>query len=304
MQARLIAHRMRNLQLKLTPKQKSENKLRKLHEDVGHGVFVAVFRCTDFSCTKYRFKVDVFAQQWLLSGLALLNLETQIVTQNLGLSDTQNLGMSSPIQQNLIVVEGGAKSIKKFVKLLTKRIDWTKWIPSNVSHHITTAEAFSGEEGENAFVVEGEEVGDAMEVVEEEAFNNEAADVEGDGDNQENDHGNNNEEADDDSSSSSSDSEQETDTHHAAHPSSSSLPSSTEIEHHPFARCDLLWTGMLPKRQFTGFKFVEAKNSGSARKVLESKGLAHYWDMVTQADEILKGSSNGGETTADTDWLM
>lgn len=313
MQSRLIAHRMRNLQLKLTPKQKTEKKLRKLQEDVSHGVFVAVFRVTDFSCSKYRFKVDVFAQQWFLSGLALLNLETQSATQNaqiLGSNpDTQNnLGLSS-VQQNLIVVEGGAKSIKKFIKLLTKRIDWTRWIPSNIIAHPVTATSgegggFNYDSNAAATATAGgaDDSEGAMQVEEEEDTEADASNAAaGNEDSAEGGTAHDNEaEEDDNDSSSSSDSEDNTH-HHLTHPSHQS----TEIEYHPHARCDLLWSGMLPKRQFQGFKFQEARNSSAARKALEGKGLQHYWDMVVQADTVLKGQGGGaGSGSLDTDWLM
>lgn len=51
-------------------------------------------------------------------------------------------------------------------------------------------------------------------------------------------------------------------------------------------RCDLLWQGVIPKRLFTGFKFQESKSSMLARKFLETKNVAHYWDMVENADAI------------------
>lgn len=56
----------------------------------------------------------------------------------------------------------------------------------------------------------------------------------------------------------------------------------------PDRRCDLLWQGILPKRTFTGFKFHEAKTSSQARKMLEGKAAAQYWDMVVNAEGLLK----------------
>lgn len=53
-------------------------------------------------------------------------------------------------------------------------------------------------------------------------------------------------------------------------------------------RCDLLWRGVLPKRSFQGFKFQECKTASAARKFLEAKGVAHYWDMAYRADEMLE----------------
>ena len=53
-------------------------------------------------------------------------------------------------------------------------------------------------------------------------------------------------------------------------------------------RCDLLWRGVLPKRSFPGFKFQECKSAVTARKLLEAKGVAHYWDMAYRADDMLE----------------
>ena len=69
MQKRVLNHEMRNQANKLTPQQRRAKKLRKLQEDTSRGVTVAVFRITDFSCLKYRFQVDITAQQYFLSGL-------------------------------------------------------------------------------------------------------------------------------------------------------------------------------------------------------------------------------------------
>jgi len=68
-QKRILNHEMRNLANKLTPKERKEKKIRKLNEDLSRGCHVAVFRVTNFSCLKYRFKVDVNAQQLFLTGL-------------------------------------------------------------------------------------------------------------------------------------------------------------------------------------------------------------------------------------------
>jgi U4/U6 small nuclear ribonucleoprotein PRP3 len=44
--------------------------------------------------------------------------------------------------------------------------------------------------------------------------------------------------------------------------------------------CQLVWTGMAPKRMFNTFAFQSCPNAESARKVLEAKGVAHFWDQV------------------------
>lgn len=100
MQQRVLNHEMRNQAAKLTPKQKKEKKVRKLLEDTSKGVHVAVFRVLDLSHRKFQFKVDVNAQQHFLSGVVLLCEEPG---------------------KNLVVVEGGPKGVRKFVKLMTQR---------------------------------------------------------------------------------------------------------------------------------------------------------------------------------------
>lgn len=84
MQQRVLNHEMRNQAAKLTPKERKEKKIRKLQEDTSKGVYAAVFRVTDFSSLKHRFKVDVNAQQLFLSGIgkdALFSVANMSVTQ-------------------------------------------------------------------------------------------------------------------------------------------------------------------------------------------------------------------------------
>ena len=44
--------------------------------------------------------------------------------------------------------------------------------------------------------------------------------------------------------------------------------------------CRLIWEGLMPKRVFTGFRFQVCRNRASARKLLEQRGLANFWDMA------------------------
>jgi len=48
----------------------------------------------------------------------------------------------------------------------------------------------------------------------------------------------------------------------------------------PNNTCELVWTGMAPKRMFNSFVFQSCATSAMARKVLEAKGVAHFWDQV------------------------
>jgi len=62
---------------------------------------VALFKIDTLTDPKHRFKVDSNARQLSLSGCALLFDDL-----------------------NMVVVEGGAKAIRKFKKLMLNRIDW------------------------------------------------------------------------------------------------------------------------------------------------------------------------------------
>ena len=48
----------------------------------------------------------------------------------------------------------------------------------------------------------------------------------------------------------------------------------------PDNECDLIWSGMAVKRAFHSFMFQNTESSVVARKILEAKGVAHYWDLA------------------------
>ncbi|XXG66199.1 hypothetical protein AAC387_Pa05g3727 [Persea americana] len=96
------AHVDRNIARKLTPAERREKKERKLFDDPSTlETFVSVYKINDLSHPQTRFKVDVNAQENRLTGCAVI-------------SD----GVS------VVVVEGGSKSIKRYGKLMLKRINW------------------------------------------------------------------------------------------------------------------------------------------------------------------------------------
>lgn len=101
MQKRVLNHEMRNQAAKLTPQERKEKKVRKRQEDTSRSVCVAVFRVKNFASLKHRFKVDVNAQQFFLSGTVLL--------------------CGGGGSGSLVVVEGGPKGVRKFIKLMTER---------------------------------------------------------------------------------------------------------------------------------------------------------------------------------------
>jgi U4/U6 small nuclear ribonucleoprotein PRP3 len=48
-------------------------------------------------------------------------------------------------------------------------------------------------------------------------------------------------------------------------------------------RCILVWQGVVARRAFSNFRFQECKTVGTARKVMETKNVVHYWDHVERA---------------------
>lgn len=96
------AHVDRNIARKLTPAERREKKERKLFDDPNTlETIVSVYKINDLSHPQTRFKVDVNAQENRLTGCAVI-------------SD----GIS------VVVVEGGNKSIRRYGKLMLKRINW------------------------------------------------------------------------------------------------------------------------------------------------------------------------------------
>eukprot|EP00939_MAST-03C_sp_MAST-3C-sp1_P005205 g5205.t1 len=107
--ARRKIHEMTNLARKSTPEERKARKLEKLKKDQANGLHVAIFRVGSLVDKKKRFKIDVNAQQLLLTGRAL-----HVVRGDC----------------SVVVAEGGAKALRKFRKLMTQRIRWTKLSPS------------------------------------------------------------------------------------------------------------------------------------------------------------------------------
>lgn len=72
-------HEEANAARKLTPEQCKAKKLRKLKEDLSCGVHVTVYRVRDLSNQAVKFKVDMNAQQYHLTGCVLLYHDVNLV---------------------------------------------------------------------------------------------------------------------------------------------------------------------------------------------------------------------------------
>ncbi|KAJ7569353.1 hypothetical protein O6H91_01G074600 [Diphasiastrum complanatum] len=96
------AHTDRNLARKLTPAERREKKEKKLFDDSNTlETIVSVYRVNDLSHAQLRFKVDINAQENRLTGCVVMCDALSVV-----------------------IVEGGSKSIKRYSKLMLKRINW------------------------------------------------------------------------------------------------------------------------------------------------------------------------------------
>jgi U4/U6 small nuclear ribonucleoprotein PRP3 len=193
-QARQIKHEQMNEERKLSKEMRSEKRYKKFHDNTSNtGLHVALFFVKDMAHRYHRTKVDLNAQQNGITGGVL------------------ECGVP---KMALVIAEGGPKAIKRYIRLMTVRMNWR-------------GESFSaGDEIDG-----GDEIGHSAR---------DDVPVEGN---------------------------REGFTEHSNEFNSSNY-------------CDLVWTGMSNKRTFTTFVFQSCTNSDSARKVLESKGVAHFWDQT------------------------
>lgn len=102
-QARRDQHEQMNEERKLTHDEKKAKAAQKLAEDEARGIRAAAWRVETMANGYNRRRVDENAQQCGLTGVVVLNPRF-----------------------NLVYVEGGAKSIKFFKRLIESRIEWTE----------------------------------------------------------------------------------------------------------------------------------------------------------------------------------
>ncbi|KAK4778341.1 hypothetical protein SAY87_018528 [Trapa incisa] len=96
------AHVDRNIARKLTPAERREKKEKKLFDDPNTvETIVSVYKINDLSHKQTQYKVDVNAKENRLTGCA-------VISEGI----------------NVVVVEGGTKSIKRYGKLMLRRVNW------------------------------------------------------------------------------------------------------------------------------------------------------------------------------------
>lgn len=102
-QARYDKHMKENEDRKLTPEERHNKVKQQQDKDVSKGLFTTVYKVRNLADGQHFFKVDMNAKQLGLFGIVLVNPRF-----------------------NLVIVEGGEKSIKFYRKLLTERVKWTE----------------------------------------------------------------------------------------------------------------------------------------------------------------------------------
>ncbi|KAI9472355.1 MAG: pre-mRNA processing factor 3-domain-containing protein [Benjaminiella poitrasii] len=106
MEHRQRMHDRANEQRKLTAEERRAKIMNKLKDDQKVSNEVAVFKVKYCSHPKLRYKIEMNAQQYQLTGIVIVHPKC-----------------------NLVIVEGGPKSIKAYKKLMLRRIDWNDLPP-------------------------------------------------------------------------------------------------------------------------------------------------------------------------------
>lgn len=102
-QERADEHRRMNEERKLNKEERRYKIEQKVKQDQSRGIYRCVFAVVRLVNPKHVYKVDMNARQLMLTGVCV-SLENE---------------------RSLIIVEGGAKSVEKYKRLMQRRIDWT-----------------------------------------------------------------------------------------------------------------------------------------------------------------------------------
>ncbi|KTF74947.1 hypothetical protein cypCar_00039919, partial [Cyprinus carpio] len=108
MAKRQKAHEEANAARKLTAEQRKEKKVKKLKEDLSHGVHIAVYRIRNLHNPAKKFKVEANANQLYLTGTVVLHKDVNIVVVEGDPQDSDDEG-SRKNNKCTLVWEGTAK---------------------------------------------------------------------------------------------------------------------------------------------------------------------------------------------------
>ena len=87
------------------------------------------------------FKVDVNAQQFFLTGTVVLCQQPE---------DASTVNGKAQKGFSLVVVEGGPKGIKKFVRLMLKRVDWDSKVEAYATPYSVSAGQEEGDDSDQS----------------------------------------------------------------------------------------------------------------------------------------------------------
>lgn len=100
-------HLEANEERKLTKEQRHEKLAANQDKDAAKGIHMLVFKIENLANGSHRFKIGKNAEQYALTGICIMNPRF-----------------------NLVIVEGGEYSIRKYKQLMLNRIDWTDNAPT------------------------------------------------------------------------------------------------------------------------------------------------------------------------------
>lgn len=231
MVSREVAERKRvhdddNLRRQLTPAQRREKRRRKLVDDTAAGTHVAVFRVRDLTHPQRRFKVNATARDCLMTGCAVVQPGFAIV-----------------------IVEGGAKAVNQFKKLMLRRIDWTSNTP-------ITSEIFKSQVTAQ---LTGADPDAAIQAAKDRIKNANGDD-------------NNNNDMDEDEGP-------ELDAETREKLDAALQPDSSNNE------CRLVWEGMVAARAFRTWSIETAATERAARFYLRQHNVEHFYNIAADANE-------------------
>lgn len=236
MVAREVAERKRvhdedNLARQLTPAQRREKRRRKLIDDTASGTFVAVFRVRDLTHPQRRFKVNASARDSLMTGCAVVQP-----------------GFA------LVIVEGGAKAVNQFKKLMLRRIDWTANTPITSDFYRSQVTAqLTGADPDEAY--------EAAKKAYDAKMNG------GNGDD------------DDNAAAAADDDGPELDAETREKLDAALQPDSSNNE------CRLVWEGIVAARAFRSWSIETAATERAARFFLRQHNVEHFYNIAMNANE-------------------
>jgi U4/U6 small nuclear ribonucleoprotein PRP3 len=125
--ARQRTHEMRNLARKLTPAERRERRWRKMTAHGPGGPEVALFRVSSLEHRRLRVKVDVAATETGLVGVVMqCRAPAPAAAGGAGPDSAAPPPPALGSGTTLVLVEGGGRAVRKYVRLMTQKLDWRR----------------------------------------------------------------------------------------------------------------------------------------------------------------------------------